>query len=122
MCGFVSQLKLSVCLSDPLICCEKDLHPFEKVSSLITHALLGHYSNEAECSDRQTVLIWDTNPHTPRLYFKPAPPLHLPRHNDLQGSSQPHKPPDRRDRTRETRGKNTPNTPPDPRTVTQTQE
>ena len=36
-------------------------------------------------SDRQTVLIWDTNPHTPRLYFKPAPPLHLPRHNDLLG-------------------------------------
>ena len=29
---------------------------------------------------------WDTNPHTPRLYFKPAPPLHLPRHNDLLGS------------------------------------
>ena len=30
-------------------------------------------------SDRQTVLIWDTNPHTPRLYFKPAPPLRHPR-------------------------------------------
>ena len=28
---------------------------------------------------------WDTNPHTPRLYFKSAPPLHLPRHNDLLG-------------------------------------
>ena len=28
---------------------------------------------------------WDTNPHTPRLYFKPAAPLHLPRHNDLLG-------------------------------------
>ena len=25
---------------------------------------------------------WDTNPHIPRLYSKPAPPLHLPRHND----------------------------------------
>ena len=36
------------------------------------------------CS-RQTVLIWDTNPHTPRLYFKPAPPLHLPRRTDLLG-------------------------------------
>ena len=40
-------------------------------------------------TDRQTVLIWDTNPHTPRLYFKPAPPLHLPRHNDLQGLQTP---------------------------------
>ena len=37
-------------------------------------------------ADRQTdSFIWDTNPHTPRLYFKPAPPLHLPRHNDLLG-------------------------------------
>ena len=42
----------------------------------------GHQSSR---SDRQTVLIWDTNPHTPRLYFKSAPPLHLPRHNDLLG-------------------------------------
>ena len=31
-------------------------------------------------ADRQTVLDWDTNPHTPRLYLKPAPPLRLPRH------------------------------------------
>ena len=30
--------------------------------------------------DRQTDSFnWDTNPHTPRLYFKSAPPLHLPR-------------------------------------------
>ena len=36
-------------------------------------------------TDRQTVLDWDTNPHPPRLYFKPAPPLRLPRHNDLLG-------------------------------------
>ena len=37
-------------------------------------------------TDRQTdSLNWDTNPHTPRLYCKPAPPLHLPRHNDLLG-------------------------------------
>ena len=39
----------------------------------------------ARLFDRQTVLDWDTNPHTPRLYFKPAPPLRLPRHNDLLG-------------------------------------
>ena len=37
-------------------------------------------------SDRQTDSFdWDTNPHTPRLYYKPAPPLRLPRHNDLLG-------------------------------------
>ena len=36
-------------------------------------------------SDRQTVFNWDTNPHTPRLYFKSALPLRLPRHNDLLG-------------------------------------
>ena len=42
-------------------------------------------SYETRQTDRQTVLIWDTNPHTPRLYFKPAPPLRLPRHNDLLG-------------------------------------
>ena len=29
--------------------------------------------SEIDQTDRQTVLIWDTNPHTPRLYFKPAP-------------------------------------------------
>ena len=39
-------------------------------------------------TDRQTVLDWDANPHTPRLYFKPAPPLHHAlhpptRHNDF---------------------------------------
>ena len=28
---------------------------------------------------------WDTNPLPPRLYCKPAPPLPLPRHNDLLG-------------------------------------
>ena len=28
--------------------------------------------------DRHTVLDWDTNPHTPRLYFKPSPPLSAP--------------------------------------------
>ena len=39
--------------------------------------------------DRQTDSFnWDTNPHTPRLYFKPAPPLHLPRYTDLQGLHQ----------------------------------
>ena len=38
------------------------------------------------CADRQTDSFdWDTNPHTPRLYCKPAPPLLLPRHNDLLG-------------------------------------
>ena len=36
--------------------------------------------------DRQTDSFnWDTNPHPPRLYFKPAPPLRHPRHNDLLG-------------------------------------
>ena len=36
--------------------------------------------------DRQTDSFnWDTTPHTPRLYCKPAPPLRLPRHNDLLG-------------------------------------
>ena len=36
--------------------------------------------------DRQTDSFdWDTNPHTPRLYCKPAPPLLLPRHTDLLG-------------------------------------
>ena len=44
-----------------------------------------HILYNISTTDRQTVLIWDTNPHTPRLYFKPAPPLHLPRHNDLLG-------------------------------------
>ena len=39
----------------------------------------GEYSSQTDSFD------WDTNPHTPRLYFKPAPPLHLPRHNDLLG-------------------------------------
>ena len=40
-------------------------------------------------ADRQTDSFnWDTNPHTPRLYFKPAPPLHLPRYSDLQGLHQ----------------------------------
>ena len=28
---------------------------------------------------------WDTTPHPPRLYFKPAPPLRHPCHNDLLG-------------------------------------
>ena len=37
-------------------------------------------------TDRQTDSFnWDTNPHTPRLYCKPTPPLPLPRHNDLLG-------------------------------------
>ena len=40
-------------------------------------------------SDRQTDSFnWDTNPHTPRLYFKPAPPLHHPRYTVLQGLHQ----------------------------------
>ena len=38
----------------------------------VLFVLSGHKRTE---SDRQTVLVWDTNPHTPRLYFKPAPPL-----------------------------------------------
>ena len=37
-------------------------------------------------SDRQTDSFdWDTNPHTPRLYYKPAPPLRLQRHNKILG-------------------------------------
>ena len=47
--------------------------------------LVTEISTKPRCKSRQTVLIWDTNPHTPRLYFKSAPPLHLPRHNDLLG-------------------------------------
>ena len=41
---------------------------------------LGH---NPTLTDRQTVFSWDMSPHTPPLYLKPAPPLHLPRHNDL---------------------------------------
>ena len=34
-----------------------------------------------DANGRQTDSFnWDTNPHPPRLYFKSAPPLHLPRH------------------------------------------
>ena len=49
-----------------------------------------HPSQVTTClPDRQTDSFnWDTNPHTPRLYFKPAPPLHLPRYTDLQGLHQ----------------------------------
>ena len=39
-------------------------------------------------TDRQTVLIWDTTPHPPDSYFKPAPPLRLPRHNDWRRRRQ----------------------------------
>ena len=47
-------------------------------------ALDGRFHSDA--TDRQTDSFdWDTNPHTPRLYCKPAPPLHLPRHDDLLG-------------------------------------
>ena len=38
--------------------------------------------------DRQTDSFdWDTNPHTPRLYCKPAPPLLLPRHKLAGGGA-----------------------------------
>ena len=46
--------------------------------------MLTRYEYLTSVTDRQ-FLIWDTNPHTPRLYFKPAPPLRHPRHNDLLG-------------------------------------
>ena len=37
-------------------------------------------SAESAHRHRQTDSFnWDTNPRTPRLYFKPAPPLRLPR-------------------------------------------
>ena len=49
--------------------------------------MLTRYEYLTSVTDRQTVLIGTrTPPHTPTLYCKqPAPPLHLPRHNDLLG-------------------------------------
>ena len=76
MCGFVSQIK-TVCLS-----VYSNFYSKKAVVEVVD------CRNAVEHFHFLTVrqfLIWDTNPHTPRLYFKPAPPLHLPRHNDLLG-------------------------------------
>ena len=48
--------------------------------SLVMPARGAHTTGPAEAdhahsTDRQTVLVWDRDPHTHRLYFKPAPPL-----------------------------------------------
>ena len=56
---------------------------------LVSDSKVGNHGVAGRSKGRQTDSFnWDTNPHTPRLYFKPAPPLHLPRYSDLQGLHQ----------------------------------
>ena len=63
-------------------CCSWD---FSDVAHPFSRAFDGRWEDRWDRSRQTDSFNWDTNPHTPRLYFKSAPPLHLPRHNDLLG-------------------------------------